>query len=68
MPTSRAEILSDVQRLSFPFLSPLFISAFRIAQDLAMAMEAGCYGASIKRTRMNAMKLGKRDLQQACCS
>ncbi len=45
-----------------PILVPLFISAFRIAQDLAMAMEARCYGAGIKRTRMNAMKLGKRDL------
>ena len=27
-----------------PILVPLFISAFRIAQDLAMAMEARCYG------------------------
>ena len=45
-----------------PILVPLFISAFRIAQDLAMAMEARCYGSGIKRTRMNAMKLGKRDL------
>ena len=45
-----------------PILVPLFISAFRIAQDLAMAMEARCYGGSIKRTRMNEIKLGKRDL------
>lgn len=45
-----------------PILVPLFISAFRIAQDLAMAMEARCYGGSIKRTRMNGMKLHKRDL------
>ena len=46
-----------------PILVPLFISAFRIAQDLAMAMEARCYGGSIKRTRMNEIKLGKRDLE-----
>ncbi len=45
-----------------PILVPLFISAFRIAQDLAMAMEARCYGGDIKRTRMNGMKLGKNDL------
>lgn len=45
-----------------PILVPLFISAFRIAQDLAMAMEARCYGGNIKRTRMNAMRLQSRDL------
>lgn len=44
-----------------PILVPLFISAFRIAQDLAMAMEARCYGADVKRTRMNAMKFQGRD-------
>ncbi len=45
-----------------PILVPLFISAFRIAQDLAMAMEARCYGGNLKRTRMNGMKLCSRDL------
>ena len=45
-----------------PILVPLFISAFRIAQELAMAMEARCYGGSVKRTRMNGMKLCSRDL------
>ena len=45
-----------------PILVPLFISAFRIAQDLAMAMEARCYGGDVKRTRMNAMKFATRDL------
>ena len=45
-----------------PILVPLFISAFRIAQDLAMAMEARCYGSGVKRTRMNAMKFHGRDL------
>ena len=45
-----------------PILVPLFISAFRIAQDLAMAMEARCYGGDLKRTRMNAMKFARRDL------
>lgn len=45
-----------------PILVPLFISAFRIAQELAMAMEARCYRGGQQRTRMNAMKLGKNDL------
>lgn len=45
-----------------PILVPLFISAFRIAQELAMAMEARCYRGGTHRTRMNGMKLHKRDL------
>lgn len=49
-------------RALIPILVPLFISAFRIAQDLAMAMEARCYGGKTKRTRMNGMKLCLRDL------
>lgn len=40
-----------------PILVPLFISAFRIAQELAMAMEARCYHGGDNRTRMNAMKM-----------
>ena len=45
-----------------PILVPLFISAFRIAQDLAMAMEARCYGSGIKRTRMNEIRFSRRDI------
>ena len=44
-----------------PILVPLFISAFRIAQDLAMAMEARCYGSGMKRTRMNEIRFRRRD-------
>lgn len=44
-----------------PILVPLFVSAFRIAQDLAMAMEARCYKGGQGRTRMNGMKMGKND-------
>lgn len=44
-----------------PILVPLFVSAFRIAQDLAMAMEARCYRGGENRTRMNEMKFKKRD-------
>ena len=44
-----------------PVLVPLFVSAFRIAQDLAMAMEARCYRGGENRTRMHEMKLRRRD-------
>lgn len=44
-----------------PILVPLFVSAFRIAQDLALAMEARCYRGGENRTRMNAMKMVRRD-------
>lgn len=45
-----------------PVLVPLFISAFRIAQDMAMAMEARCYRGGEGRTRMNQMKMGRIDI------
>ena len=44
-----------------PLLVPLFISAFRIASDLAMAMEARCYHGGEGRTRMNPMKFKAGD-------
>ena len=48
-----------------PILVPLFISAFHIASDLAMAMEARCYRGGKGRTRMNAIKFGTNDLVAA---
>ena len=44
-----------------PLLVPLFISAFRRADELAMAMEARCYRGGDGRTRMKILKLSKRD-------
>ena len=44
-----------------PILVPLFISAFRIAQDLAMAMEARCYRGGEGRTKMKPLKYQSRD-------
>ncbi len=44
-----------------PLLVPLFVSAFRIAGDLAMAMEARCYRGGEGRTRMNGMAFARRD-------
>lgn len=44
-----------------PLLIPLFISAFRRATDLAMAMEARCYRGGEGRTKMKPLKYGTRD-------
>ena len=44
-----------------PILVPLFISAFRRATDLAMAMEARCYHGGENRTRMKPLVYASRD-------
>ena len=44
-----------------PLLVPLFISSFRRADELAMAMEARCYRGGEGRTRMKQLKLEKKD-------
>ena len=44
-----------------PLLVPLFISAFRRANDLAMAMEARCYRGGDHRTKMKPLVYKKRD-------
>ena len=44
-----------------PILVPLFISAFRIAQEMALAMEARCYHGGEGRTSMNPMKFHGKD-------
>lgn len=44
-----------------PLLVPLFISAFRRANDLAMAMEARCYRGGDGRTKMKPLVYKKRD-------
>lgn len=44
-----------------PLLVPLFVSAFRRANDLAMAMEARCYHGGEGRTQMKPLKYAARD-------
>lgn len=44
-----------------PLLVPLFISAFRRADDLAMAMEARCYRGGDNRTRMKQLNMAAAD-------
>lgn len=45
-----------------PLLVPLFISSFRRADELAMAMESRCYRGGEGRTRMKQLIFHKRDL------
>jgi len=44
-----------------PLLVPLFVSAFRRANDLAMAMEARCYRGGEGRTKMKPLHYHGRD-------
>src|SRR5690625_2935047 len=45
-----------------PLLIPLFVSAFKRAEELAMAMEARGYNGGEGRTKLRALKLQKHDL------
>lgn len=53
-PISRAKAM-------LPILIPLFVSSFRRADDLAMAMEARCYHGGDGRTKLHDLKFGKQD-------
>ena len=44
-----------------PLLVPLFVSAFRRAGDLAMAMESRCYHGGEGRTRLRVLKTTRND-------
>ena len=44
-----------------PILVPLFVSAFRRANDLAMAMEARCYRGGEGRTKMKPLVYERKD-------
>ena len=44
-----------------PILVPLFVSAFRRADELAVAMESRCYHGGEGRTRMKQLRMAKRD-------
>ena len=54
-------ILSRAKNL-VPLLVPLFINAFRRADELATAMEARCYRGGDNRTRLNELKLKRLDI------
>ncbi len=50
-----------------PILIPLFVSAFRRADELAMAMDARCYRGDVNRTKMKVMKFARRDAAALGC-
>lgn len=52
-------------RAMVPLLVPLFVSAFRRADELAMAMESRCYHGGEGRTRMHELHYARRDLLAA---
>jgi len=50
-----------------PLIIPLFISAFRRADDLATAMESRCYHGGEGRTRMKVLRTAVRDYMALLC-
>ena len=57
--------LIDRAKAMVTILVPLFVSAFRRADELAMAMESRCYHGGEGRTRMTVLKYTKNDLAAA---
>lgn len=57
---SNGSIIKRAKAL-IPILIPLFISAFRRANDLATAMECRCYTGGEGRTRMNVLRASAKD-------
>lgn len=55
---------SVIQRMKamIPILIPLFVSAFRRAYELAMAMECRCYNGGSHRTTMKQLKIRRLDI------
>ena len=49
-----------------PVLTPLFVSAFRRADELAMAMECRCYRGGEGRTRLTQLQIEKKDMAVTC--
>lgn len=56
----RGSVLQRIRSL-VPVLVPLFVGAFRRADDLALAMESRCYRGAEGRTRMRVLRMGARD-------
>ena len=55
-------------RSLIPILIPLFVSSFRRAYDLAMAMECRCYHGGEGRTKMKQLHMTGLDAAAAVCS
>ena len=53
--------LIERAKAMIPLMVPLFLNAFKRAEELAMAMEARCYHGGEGRTRLKALKYGRID-------
>ncbi|MBR5491203.1 MAG: energy-coupling factor transporter transmembrane protein EcfT [Oscillospiraceae bacterium] len=61
--------LTERAKALIPMLVPLFVSAFRRADELATAMECRCYQGGEGRTRMKELKFSSRDaIALLCCA
>lgn len=54
--------LTQRAKALIPILIPLFVSAFRRADELALAMECRCYRGGEGRTRLKVLKFGRLDI------
>lgn len=54
-------------RAILPIIIPLFVSAIRRADELAVAMESRCYHGGEGRTRMKILKTARRDYAAMAC-
>ena len=54
--------LTERAKALIPLLVPLFVSAFRRADELATAMECRCYHDGEGRTRMKVLRMGTIDV------
>ena len=59
--------LTERAKALLPLLVPLFVSSFRRADELAVAMESRCYHGGEGRTRMNALHMARRDVLALLC-
>ena len=59
--------LMDKAKALIPLLVPLFISAFRRADELAVAMECRCYHGGEGRTRLRQLKYRRADVAFLVC-
>ena len=58
--------LTQKAKALIPLLVPLFLSAFRRADELAIAMECRCYNGGEGRTRLRQLKFHLRDISALC--
>jgi len=60
--------LTERAKALVPLLVPLFVSAFRRADELATAMESRCYHDGEGRTRMKVLTFARKDITALICA